>query len=108
MNVERTGAAAFVAAFVSEEELRGEHRDDLAFGALRLPTTESVPLHTALDVTLRGPGGAEAVVQATVVAMLPDGIALAIAGDAGDLLTRLMTRLSTETAWDRIRALSQT
>jgi hypothetical protein len=107
MNVQRSGAAAFVAEFVSEEELRAEHRDNLAFGALRLPTAESVPLHTALTVTLRGPGGAEADVQATVVAILPDALALAIEGDADKLLAQLLARPSAETNWDRIRGLSQ-
>jgi hypothetical protein len=107
MNVQRSGAAAFVAEFVSEEELRAEHRDNLAFNALRLPTAERVPLHTALAVTLRGPNGAEAEVKATVVAMLPDGLALAIEGDADKLLDQLLAKPATETTWDRIRGLSQ-
>ena len=34
-------------------------------------------------VTLRGPWGGEAYTKATVVGMLPDGLALAIDGDAG-------------------------
>jgi hypothetical protein len=89
MNVQRTGAASFV-------------------GALRLPTSESVPLHAVLAVTLRGPAGAEAAVQATVVGALPDGLALAISGDADQLLARLLVKPAAETNWDRIRGLSQT
>src|SRR5437588_5874008 len=108
MNVQRTAAAAFVAEFESEQELRDEHRDNLSFGALRLATTESVPLYTVLSVTLRGPSGAEAVVKATVVTTLSDGIALAVDGDADEILGQLLARPATETAWDRIRALSQT
>jgi hypothetical protein len=107
MNVQRTGAAAFLAEFSSEQELRDEHRDNLSFGALRLPTEERVPLHTALAVTLRGPNGAEANVPATVVGALPDGLALAVDGDADKLLSQLLARPATETTWDRIRGLSQ-
>jgi len=108
MNVQRTAAAAFVAEFESEQELRDEHRDNLSFGALRLATTESVPLYAVLSVTLRGPSGGEAVVKATVVTTLSDGIALAVDGDADEILGQLLARPATETAWDRIRALSQT
>src|ERR1041385_822522 len=107
MNVQRSGAAAFVAEFVSEEELRAEHRDNLAFGALRLPTGERRPPDTARAATLRGPGGAEAEVKATVVAALPDGLALAIEGDADKLLAQLLAKPTAETNWDRIRGLSQ-
>lgn len=122
MNVERTGTAAFTADFESEDELRAEHSANLSLGALRLPTTESVPLHTTLLVTLRGPWGGEAYTKATVVGMLPDGLALAIDGDAGERLARLMAKPAgveepvadepvadekRENAWDRMRALSQ-
>ena len=108
MNVQRTAAAAFTAEFENEEQLRDEHRDNLSFGALRLPTAESVPLHTVLTVTLRGPWGAEAVVQATVVAALPNGIALAIDRSGDELLAQLLAKPTAETPWDRMRKLTQT
>lgn len=116
MRVERTGTAAFRAAFDTEEELQGEHRANLSLGALLLPTVESVPLHTTLLVTLLGPWGGEVYAKATVVAALPNGLALAIDGDADERLARLMTRPAAgpaadeekrENAWDRMRALSQ-
>lgn len=115
MRVERTGSAAFAAEFESEEELREEHRVNLSQGALLLPTSETVPLHATLLITLRGPGG-EAHVRATAVAALPNGIALAIDGDGDELLQRLLPREQpvsagernqVQTAWDRIRSLSQ-
>lgn len=99
--------------FESEEELREEHRLNLSQGALRLPTAEKIPLHTALDVTLRGPFGGEAQLRATVVAVLPDGLALAIDGDGDDILQRLLAQSTmsadekNQNTWDRIRALSQ-
>ncbi len=126
MKVERTGTAAFTADFESEAELRAEHDANLSLGALRLPTAERIPLHTTLLVTLRGPFGGEAHVKATVVATLPDALALAIDGDPADRLTRLGVRPSNfadaepsgvtpsnpedekrENAWDRMRGLSQ-
>lgn len=114
MNVQRTAAAAFTAEFESEEELQAEHRTNLSLGALRLSTSESVPLHTTLLVTLRGPWGGEAYVKATVVAALADGIALAVEGDPDERLARLMIRTTAEdepqkreNIWDRIRGLSQ-
>src|SRR2546421_171144 len=48
MKVERTAAAAFTAAFESEQELRDEHRTNLSFGALRLPTAERMAPDTLL------------------------------------------------------------
>jgi len=99
--------------FESEEELREEHRMNLSQGALRLPTAEKIPLHTTLDVTLRGPFGGEAQLRATVVAVLPDGLALAIEGDGDDILQRLLAQPTmsadekNQNTWDRIRALSQ-
>ena len=111
MRVTRDDIAAFTVEFESEEELREEHRVNLANGGLRLPTAEKVALHSGLDVTLRGPWGATAGVQGTVVAALPDGVALAVsAGD--DLLDRLLARESGEeersgTSWDRMRSLTQ-
>ncbi|HEV7923608.1 MAG TPA: hypothetical protein VGR02_22710 [Thermoanaerobaculia bacterium] len=108
MRVERTGSAAFAAQFESEQEVRQEHRVNLSQGALLLPTGETVPLHATLLITLRGPGGGEAQIRATVVAALPDGIALAIEGNGDELLQRLLARESkNQTAWDRMRALSQ-
>jgi hypothetical protein len=114
MNVQRTATAAFTAEFESEQELRDEHRANLSFGALRLPTTETVALYTALQVTLRGPRGGETLVQASVVAALPDGIALAVEGDADKILTRLLAKPAaaeedekSHTGWERIRSLSQ-
>jgi len=74
MNVQRTASAEFIAEFESEQELRDEHRANLSFGALRLRTAESVALHTALLITLRGPWAGEIAVPATVVAVLPDAL----------------------------------
>lgn len=119
MNVRRTAAAAFTAEFENEQELRDEHRSNLSFGAFRLPTAESVALDTVLLLTLRGPWGGEAFVQARVVAALPDGIALAVSGDAGEMLERLLAKPpdaaepepepaeKNQNSWDRVRALSQ-
>lgn len=119
MHIERTATAAFTATFESEDELQAEHRSNLSLGALRLPTSETVPLHTTLLVTLRGPHGGEAHLKATVVATLPDGLALAIDGDPDERLARLTlktadeseseteTAAKRENAWDRMRSLSQ-
>lgn len=129
MNVTRTSAAAFTVAFETEEELREEHRTNLAHGALRLPTSESVALHTTLLVSLRGPWGGEAFARATAVAMLPDGIALSVDGNPDEQLARLLAKTEPEpeahietgveadseedtpekrqNTWDRMRALSQ-
>lgn len=93
--------------FESEEELREEHRANLANGGLRVPTAEAIPLHAKVEVTLRGPFGAEAAVSGTVVAVLPDGVALMIAGDADELLARLLEEKQSQNAWDRMRGLSQ-
>lgn len=115
MKVQRTASAEFVAEFESEEELRDEHRANLSFGALRLTTAETVALHTALQVTLRGPWGGQIAVPATVVAVLPDGIALAVEGNPDEIVARLLARPSAEEAseksqnvWERMRSLSQT
>jgi hypothetical protein len=113
MKVERTAEAVFTAEFESEDELREEHRLNLAHGALRLATSENVPLNTTLLVTLRGPQGGEAHVRATAVAKLPDGIALAIDGDADEMLQRLLPAAEEsedekrQNSWDRIRSLPQ-
>src|SRR6266508_6165460 len=115
MNVQRTASTAFTAEFENEQELRDEHRANLSFRALRLLTAESVALHTALVVTLRGPWAGEIGVQATVVAVLADGIALAVEGNPDEILARLLTRPAVEdeppeksqNIWDRMRGLSQ-
>ena len=122
MNVQRTASAAFTAEFENEQELRDEHRANLSFGALRLPTAESIALHTALLVNLRGPWAGEIKVPATVVAVLPDGIALGVDANPDEILARLLARpsMAVETAaeeeeppeksqntWDRMRGLSQ-
>jgi hypothetical protein len=120
MNVRRTASAAFTAEFDNEQELRDEHRANLSFGALRLPTTESIALDTVLLVTLRGPWAGEISVQAKVVAALPDGIALAVEGNPDEILARLLARPAVNAAadedqppeksqntWDRVRGLSQ-
>jgi hypothetical protein len=128
VRVSRISSAAFTAEFESEDEVRDEHRKNLAHGALLLPTADSVPLHTTLLVTLRGPWGGESFVKATAVATLPDGVALSIDGNADEILERLMERrplrpstMSDSTAeaavapqpetaqssWDRMRGLSQ-
>jgi hypothetical protein len=129
MNIKRTATAAFTAEFESEQELREEHRTNLSLGALRLPTTETIALNTFLLVTLRGPWGGEAFVKATVVAALPDGIALTVDGDPDQILLRLLAKPEPEVqempvaeipaaepdetpeksqnVWDRVRGLSQ-
>jgi len=126
MNVTRTASAAFTAEFESEEELREEHRTNLSMGGLRLVTAETVALNATLLVTLRGPWAGESFARATVVALLPDGIALSIDGNSDELLSRLMakplgdpeppteeapeqeeTTEKRENVWDRIRGLSQ-
>jgi hypothetical protein len=92
MRVTRIASAAFTAEFESQEELRAEQRANLSIGAMRLPTAESVPLHTTLLLTLRGPWGGEVFAKGTVVATLPDGLALMLDGDADDRLRRLLER----------------
>lgn len=128
MNVTRTAAVAFTVVFDREEELREEYRVNLAHGALRLPTTETVALNTTLLVTLRGPWGGETFARATAVALLPDGIALALDGEPEEQLARLLAMAAPvqaeaepevehesdddspekrQNTWDRIRGLSQ-
>jgi hypothetical protein len=120
MNVQRTASAVFTAEFENEKELRDEHSSNLSFGALRLLTAESVAPHTALQVTLRGPWGGEIEVRATVVAVLPDGIALAVEGNPDEILARLLARPApnpapdedeppekSQNTWDRMRGFSQ-
>jgi hypothetical protein len=127
MKAERKASDAFTVEFESEQELRDEHRTNLSFGALRLPTVESVALHTALLVTLRGPWGGETSVRANVVATLPEGLALAFDGNGDEILERLLAKPAvpeepppddkevqsddasekSQNTWDRIRGLSQ-
>jgi hypothetical protein len=120
MRVERTAETAFTAEFETEQELRDDYRLNLSQRAFRLQTTETVALHQTLLVTLRGPWGGEAYVRATAVAMLPDGIALAIDGNPEEMFQRLLAREEqvatkeevtagekNQNAWDRIRTLSQ-
>src|SRR3954452_17942250 len=115
MKVTRTASSAFTVEFESEDELREEHRANLSMGGLRLATTESGALDATLLMTLRGPWGGESFARATVVANLPDGIALAIDGNAEQHLARLLAKTDepeetpekSKNIWDRIRALSQ-
>jgi hypothetical protein len=123
MKAERTASAAFTVDFESEQELRDEHRTNLRFGALLIPTAETFALDTALLVTLRGPWGGETFVRAKVVAALPVGIALAFEGNGDEILERLLAKPAAEmetpasddddepakaqNAWDRLRGLSQ-
>ena len=98
--------------FETEEELREEHRVNLVNGGLRVPTTETVPMHAKVEVALRGPFGAETSIEGTVVAALPDGVALMITADADDLLRKLLVQAASTSAdaqnqWDRMRGLSQ-
>ena len=114
MNVTRTTSAAFTVAFETEDELREEHRANLSMGGLRLVTSEAVALNATLLLTLRGPWGGESFARATVVANLPDGIALAIDGDPDEHLARLLAKPADDSSdetiekrqniWDRIRA----
>jgi hypothetical protein len=92
VRAERTASAAFTVEFESEPELRDEHRTNLSFGALRIPATESVARDTSLLVTLRGPWGGQAFVQAKVVAALPDGLALSFSGNSDEILLRLLAK----------------
>lgn len=137
MRVTRTASAAFTAEFESEAELREEHTANLSIGALRLPTTEKEALHAVLLLNLRGPWGGEVFAKGTVVALLPDALALAIDGEPEARLARLLARSEPEaavavhpddaseeqpadresdesepgkreSAWNRMRSLSQT
>jgi hypothetical protein len=117
MKVTRTASAAFTVEFESEDELREEHRANLSMGGLGVATTEAVALNATLLVTVRGPWGGESFARATVVAILPDAIALAIDGNADEHLARLLARTADDSSdetpekkqniWDRVRALSQ-
>jgi hypothetical protein len=129
----RNGPQAFTVEFESEEELAAEARTNLSAGGLRLPTREKLAIFSRLSLVLRLPGGGEASASATVVAPLPDGVALAVDGDTGALVEALRTRPgagedvhleesieeaveeeaeargpSRENAWDRLRSMSRT
>jgi hypothetical protein len=118
MRVTRTDATTFTAEFESEDELHAEHTTNLAHNALRLSIDEKVALYTPVVVTLRGPFGGEVAVKATVMAMLPDGLALAVDGDPETHLSMLMAKPEEEgedeersekpqNVWDRMREMSQ-
>jgi hypothetical protein len=129
VKITRTSPAAFTAEFESEDELREEHRVNLSQGGLRLPTAETAAMHATLLMTLRGPWGGEAYAKATVVALLPGGIALAVDGNPEEQLTRLLAKPAEavpepvpdepepaepiesdekrQSVWDRMRGLTQ-
>lgn len=124
MKATQSGASSFTIEFESDQELRDEYQTNLSMGGARLPTVERIPLYSQLVVTLRGCGGAEVVVKATVVAPLPDGVALAIEGEP-DAIAGLLAKSDAprdetpaaeeeeETAerkqstWDRIKGLQR-
>lgn len=117
MKVSRTASAAFTVEFESEAELREEQRANLSVGGLRLPTSESMPLNSTLLVTLLGPSGSEAFVKATVVAALPQALALAINGNTDELVARLLDSKPAppeeppdkmQSLWERLRGMTQT
>jgi len=116
MKAARTGPGRYLVEFETEEELREEHRTSLAHGGLRLPAVETPGLFSKVEVVLRGPLGGETTVTGTVVAPLPDGVALAFEGDGGAILEALLAVPPTEpdldetdrSTWDRLRALSRT
>lgn len=111
MRVQRTAPEAFTAEFDTEEELQEEHRVNLAYNALRLPTTETAAPDTPLKIRLRGPWGSEVSVSGRVVAGLPDGIALLVEGDPEQILKELLENKegedATQNAWDRVRGQAQ-
>ena len=116
MRAAPTGAGKYLLEFESEEEIREEHRTSLSHGGLRLISGEKPALFSKVEVTLRGPLGAETVVTGTVVAPLPDGVALAIEGNADGILEALLATPPAEpepaekdgSNWDRLRGLSRT
>ena len=120
MRVERTAQDAFTAEFESEQEVRDEHRTNLAFGALSLPTREIAQRDAVLIVTLRGPWGGEIAVRTKVIAALPEALALAVEANADEILQSLLARPTApaeeprqespekrQSIWDRMRELSQ-
>ena len=126
MKTVRTGPLAFTVEFESEEELAAEARTNLSAGGLRLPTTEKVSVFSRLSLLVRLAGGSEAAATATVVAPLPDGVALAVDGDTAALVQALRAEadapgdevlaeaiedgdeaVRAESVWDRLRSLSR-
>lgn len=115
MKAARTGPNAFTLEFESEDELREEHRANLSQGGLRLPVADRPALFSPAELTLRGPSGREARVKGTVVAPLPDGVALSFEGDADALLAALLAAPAGRESpgrdvsdWDRLRGMSRT
>jgi len=125
VRTERTGPGSFTVEFESEAELEAEARTNLSAGGLRLPTREKVALFTKLSLLLRLAGGGEATATATVVAPLPDGVALSLAGDTAALVEALRAApeapgeevagdgpgpeeaAATQSVWDRLRSLTR-
>lgn len=109
MKVDRTSDAAFIAEYENEQELRDDYRANLSQSALFLPAAETVAPDSKLLVTLRGPGGGQIQVRGTVIASLPNGIALAIDPIGEDVVDRLLADAgnTNQSSWDRIRGLSQ-
>jgi hypothetical protein len=98
----------FTREFATEDELRQEYSSNLVVGGLRVPASERAALHATVDVTLRGPAGAEVNIRGTVVAQLPDGIALTIDANPDQLLEQLLVKpAESSSPWERMRALSQ-
>ncbi len=110
MKAVRVGPNAFTIDFESEDELREEHRRNLSQRGMRLQVAERPALFSPAEVTLRGPSGGEAKVKATVVAPLPDGVALHFDGDPDALLEALLASAARDNVsdWDRLRAMSRT
>ena len=106
----RVTGTEVVVEFESEAELDAECAGNLSAGGLAVPTDERVPEFTTITLTLRLAGRGEATVQAVVVRHLPDGLAVAIEGDAAALASALRApageRDARSTA-DRIRALTR-
>lgn len=92
MKYSRTGLTGFTVEFENADEVLREYRTNLSMGGLRLETAERLPLHSTLTVTLRGPFGAMETLQASVVAPLPGGVALAVGAVAKELPDRLLVR----------------
>lgn len=135
MRVARTGPLAYTVEFESAAELEAEARTNLSAGGMRLPTPERPALFSRLALRLRLAGGGEAEAAATVVAPLPDGVALAVEGDAAALVAALhaapeepgeevveepgdevleevadgdASTAATQSVWDRLRSLTRT
>lgn len=117
MQVTRTGSLAFKVEFETEDELREEYRTNLSMGGLRLLTDEKVALFSAVSLTLCGPWGGSVPVKASVVAPLQGGLALAIEGNADQILAALLSNPADTpeeveqkdpNLWERLRNLTRT